>query len=180
MSLRFRWVFLTMLLLAGASTPTVAGSPHGFRLDRVTGVYTRRFSNGDVTGRRYTSENVLKIVRSSSQAAYIWIDLSFYNGHMCSASGIAHVEGDALIYRQALQGMKPCVLKITADSKALHLADQRSCDYMCGAQGGFDEEAFSLKSRRLIPDLTGLKASEDYRDALAEDRNAAAARPANR
>lgn len=180
MFLRFRRVCLLMLVLVGSSTPTLAGAPREFKLDGATGVYKKRFPNSDVSGERYMSENVLTIVRSGPRAAFIWVDLRFYNGHMCSLVGIAHVEGDALVYREALEDMKSCTLRITSDGKAIHFSDQGSCNYMCGARGGFDGETFSVTSRRPIRDLAGLKASDDYRDAIVADREAAEGRSAKR
>lgn len=166
---RHRSPILGLALLALA-VPAVAATVQGLDLKTLAGVYSKRFQNGDVQGGRYMSENVLEIVPTGPTAAFVRADLQFFNGHMCYVAGIAHAEGGALVYREALEDLEPCVLRISPSGPELRLSDDNSCSYLCGARGGFDGVTFKAASRRPIRGLADLKATDEFRAALAKDR----------
>ena len=147
----------------GASSPVTA----------LAGRYSSHFRNGLVDGSRYWSDNVVEIVPVSANAAYVRAELQFYNGHMCSISGVASAEGDALVYRTpAPSGTgKTCMLAVRHKGTSLQLDDgDGSCQEDCGARGSLSDETLPWKSRRPITYLARLKASAQYRDALARWR----------
>ena len=167
----YRSPTLSLALLAVAvAVPAVAAAVLGLDLKTLAGVYSKRFQNGDVQGDRYMSENVLEIVPTGPTTAFVRADLQFFNGHMCYVAGVAHVEGGALVYREALEDIEPCVLRISPSKREVRLSDDNSCSYLCGARGGFDGVTFKAASRRQIPGLAGLKATDEFRAALAKDR----------
>jgi hypothetical protein len=72
-------------------------------LDKIAGRYVAGFTNGNVEGGRYHSENLLEIVKIAPDAVYFRTHLEFFNGHECELSGVAEVSGPSLIYRDPPQ-----------------------------------------------------------------------------
>jgi hypothetical protein len=139
-------------------------------IDDVAGVYKHRFQNGMVDGTKYASEDILEIVRVSPTEAYVRVHLEFYNGHLCSISGIAKAEGDALVYRPHQDYGEQCALRLQEQKGSLVFADPGgSCKVQyCGMRGSFRGEAFSLKDRRAIRYMRVLLNSREYGQAVAE------------
>ena len=167
---RLRRSSILGLALLALTVPAVAATVQGLDLKALAGVYAKRFQNGDVQGERYMSENVLEIVPTGPATAFVRADLQFFNGHMCYVAGVARAEGGALVYREALEGSEPCVLRIRPNGREVRLSDDNSCSYLCGARGGFDGVTFKTASRRPIRGLAKLKASDEFRGAVAKDR----------
>jgi hypothetical protein len=169
-------IALCALAVAGWAGSTAAGpAPRpGLDLGGLAGVYKVSFDNGLVTGETYRSENVLEIVPTGPAAAYIRTRLEFFNGHQCALWGVAHLEGQALVYRSPepalAPGEEPCVLRITRQGGKVRFEDEGTCQSWCGARGGFSGVTFPASSRRPIRYMARLKASPQYRQALAEDR----------
>lgn len=161
---------LSLVMLAGTASALKAQPRDPAS---IAGVYKTQFKNGLVSGETYTSENILEIVRLSPNAAYVRAHLEFYNGHLCAIHGVARDEGPELVYRTpslSEPGAKPCTLRLAIKGKALSLADNGSCSDFCGARGGFDGVTFSTASRRPIRYMTRLKASREFKDAVAQWR----------
>lgn len=153
---------LPALLLLGAA----ASRP----VDALAGRYSERFRNALVTGEAYWSENIVEVVPVDARHAYVRLDLQFFNGHLCGLSGIAASEGDALVYREPKSGVSggECTLTLRRHGAELGWDDGGSCKAYCGARGSFHQDGISWKSRRPITYLKRLRASSQYRDALAE------------
>ena len=165
---------LRQLLAAVALAAFASGAVAAASLpDALAGVYKVRFENGLVTGETYRSEDILEIVPTGPAAAYVRTSLEFYNGHECSLSGIAHVEGADLVYREPVAkqiGDQRCVLHVTRKGGKVLLTDQDgSCKAYCGARGSFSGDDFPASSRRTIRYMARLKASREFKEALAED-----------
>jgi len=142
-----------------------AAGAAGLDLDKIAGRYVVGFTNGNVEGGRYHSEDLLEIVKIAPDAVYFRTHLEFFNGHECELSGVAEVSGPSLIYRDPPQ---QCELrldvaggKITFDDKDYHCREQS-----CGMRGGYSGAAFKLSLRRPICDRQKLLGSSDYADAL--------------
>lgn len=141
----------------------------------LAGVYKRQFENGDVSGRKYASEDILEIVPTGPDAAYFREHLEFFNGHICAINGIAHRAGDELIYRSrepppAYAGAPACVMHIRREGQTVFAGDMDGgCAAYCGARGSLKNSAFPLKARRPIRYAARLRASRQFRAALAED-----------
>jgi len=144
------------------------------RLDirAIEGVYKHRFQNGTVQGDRYMSEDILEIVGVAPDAAYVRAHLEFYNGHICAISGVARVEGPDLVYRTPAHDAagKPaeCALHVSPGKGVVSLADDFSCRDYCGARGMFGGAKFRTASRRPIRYMARLKASREFKAAMAE------------
>ncbi len=153
---------------AGAAMAAAASLP-----EALAGVYKDHFQNGLVTGETYRSEDVLEIVPTGPTAAYVRTILEFYNGHSCSLSGIAHVEGADLVYREPPSkkvGDVPCVLHVARKGAKVELSDEDgSCKAYCGARGSLSGDDFPASSRRVIRYMPRLKASREFKEALQED-----------
>jgi hypothetical protein len=84
---------LASLLLAALSPALALAGDAPVDVGKIEGVYRRAFRNGDSAGAKYTTTDVLKLVRLDKGAAYFDIALYFFNGHMCELSGIAKGRG---------------------------------------------------------------------------------------
>jgi len=136
-------------------------------IDRLAGLYTYGFMNGNIEGHKYWSDDVLEIVKLSPNTAYINIRLEFFNGHQCSLSGVAEAAGPSLVYSDP---KNQCELhldvadgKITFEDKDGHCRDQS-----CGMRGMYTGEKFKLSSRRPITYMPKLLASFQYLEAIKE------------
>jgi hypothetical protein len=139
-------------------------------VDALAGRYSERFRNALVTGEEYWSENIVEVVPVDARHAYVRIDLHFFNGHVCGLSGIAKAEGDALVYREPKSGIAngECALTIRRKGNLLSWNNEGTCKSYCGARGSFLTDGVAWRSRRPITYLKRLRASEQYRTALAE------------
>lgn len=157
-----------VILLSAAS----AGAAQRAVLDPATieGVYKRQFPNALVSGETYTSEDILEIVRLDQKRAYVRAHVEGGNGHSCSIWGVARVEGPALVYRRP--SIFPegaiCTFKVKRVRNRIELSDDYSCRDSCGARAVYEGVGFEASSRRPIRYMSRLKASRQYREALAE------------
>ena len=162
LTLAFAAISVPLLAIAAASLP-----------ESIAGVYKTRFKNGLVTGETYQSEDVLEIVPTGRDAAYVRAHLDFYNGHQCGIYGIAHLAGRELVYREPAAkkiGDRQCVLHLGARGDKVVLSDEGgSCEAYCGARGSLSNDSFPISTRRTIRYMARLKASQEYKAALAED-----------
>lgn len=169
-----------VVLLAGFSA-LAADAP----LDPATiaGVYKHSFANGDVQGDKYRSEDVLELVPVTPKTVYFRTHLEFYNGHECGLSGIADVEGEALVFHDPAtdyQG-KHCVLRIETNTKGVAFRepdpDWPCKNQYCGARGAFDGQGFAAVERRTIRYMPKLLGSKEYHQALDDYAKAHAGKP---
>lgn len=166
-----RTLLASLLLLIGTPLVTSAANPMDGNL---FGVYKESFSNGDITGRTYRSENILELVNLPDRAAYFRIHLEFYNGHICSLYGVA--ERNAAMFTYQSSDSDPsghhCILDIKPTDKAIVLREGTPafvCKEMnCGERGGFDGVSFERGKRRDIRYMPRLLKSREYADAIAE------------
>lgn len=165
-----RWRHALLLAVGGVilATPSIA---QNFDIDKLAGVYKKQFKNGNVSGDKYDSEDILEIVKVSPTAAYLKTHLEFFNGHVCNIHGIADLEGVALVYRgpKNVEG-KPCELRVKVERGKIALDDNDGhCAIgTCGNRGMYNGTAFELKRRRTIRYMDILLKSDDYKAAIAE------------
>ncbi len=162
-------------LLADSDRPLAQPAPiHSWApdLDKVAGVYKHRFVNGDVSGNRFTSEDVFELVKLSPRTAYFRIHAEFYNGHMCALWGVADLEPDALTYhgQPNFEG-HPCVLKFSVNKDGVITNDVGGFCRLesCGARGGYgygNAVSSSFKARRSIRYLPRILQSWQYAAAV--------------
>lgn len=140
-------------------------------LDSLAGVYKHRFQNELVTGEKYTSEDIMEIVKVAPDRAYLRLALQFANAHTCSFWGIARVSGESLIHRSTGRSGEGCELGLRVQDGKLILDDKdgRCRAYGCGARGTFAGTWFPLTGRRDIRYMDRLKASSEFKEALDED-----------
>jgi len=164
----FAPVLVLPLLATGASAPDPA--------QNLAGRYYRQFPNAMVDGSQYTGEKIVEIVPVAPRVAYVRVHLDYYNGHVCAITGVARAEGNALVYRDprpTLGKYGRCVLTVRRVGKSLLIDDGElaSCGpRYCGARGTLNGVTLPYVSKRAIRYLPRLKASSQYRDALAEWR----------
>jgi hypothetical protein len=162
------WRRALMLAVAGmiAASPAVAAD---IDIDKIAGVYKKQFKNGNISGDKYESEDVLEIVKASPATAYVKTHLEFFNGHVCNISGVADLEGGTLTYHgpDNIEG-KPCELSVTAGRGKVILNDKDGhCAIgTCGNRGMYNGTAFELKRRRTIRYMDILLKSDDYKTAI--------------
>ena len=164
------WRRALLLAVAGAvvGVPAMAAD---IDIDKIAGVYKKQFKNGNISGDKYDSEDILEIVKVSPKTAYIRTHLEFFNGHVCNIQGVADVEDGALVYHgpDNIQG-KPCQLsvrlvrgRVTLDDKEGHCAIGT-----CGNRGMYNGTTFDLKRKRPIRYMKILLKSEEYKAAVKE------------
>ena len=159
--------FAALAIVVAASASLAASSNS---IDDIAGVYKHQFQNGLVDGSKYTSEDILEIVKVSPAEAYIRAHLEFYNGHLCGVAGVARLEGDALVYRPHDNIEGKCTLSLRRKGGRLVFEDPGdACKFdVCGARGAFNGQEFPLASRRPIRYMPRLLASREYAAAMAE------------
>jgi hypothetical protein len=159
---------LGVAAFALASAAARAAEPD---IGKLAGVYKKAFRNADISGDKYQSENILEIVKVSPKAAYIRTHLEFFNGHVCDISGVAKLEGDALVYRGETNSQgKQCVLSVNAAGGKVTLEDKEGACAIatCGARGMYNGTSFDLNRRRTIRYMDILLKSDEYKDAIDE------------
>lgn len=136
----------------------------------LSGRYGEHFANGDVEGHAYASDNVVEIVPVGQGAAYLRIELAFFNGHTCSLSGIGTASGQRIVYESAeftMPGEPSCVLTLSRRDATLLIDDDGgSCKAHCGERGSLSNVTLPFASRRPILYMARLKSSHEFADAL--------------
>ena len=127
-------------------------------MSTLTGTYLRHFTNGTIDGAHYQSEDRLEIARIDATHASVAIGLDFFNGHSCSISGDATLEGEALVLRPPPEtdGLPACQLHIAHEGDRMVFRDPENGCMMrfCGARGAFDGCGLPYASRRAPPPLS--------------------------
>ena len=144
-------------------------------IDRVEGVYRRRFQNATADGRKYTSENTLEIVRVSEDTVYFRIHLEAYNTSTCSLSGLARYSRKGVLVfadpESPLDDLnEPCLLQFEETPNEIKMLDPGNpCTRLhCGVRGGFDNQSFPVSSRKPIAYMEQLKNSREYKAAMKQ------------
>ena len=164
------WRGALLLAAAGmiAAAPAMAAD---LDIDKIAGVYKKQFKNGNISGDKYTSEDILEIVKVSPTTAYVKTHLEFFNGHVCNIQGVADREGSALVYHgpKNIEGHL-CELSVQIKQGKITLNDKDGhCAIgSCGNRGMYNGTAFELKRRRTIRYMDMLLKSDDYKAAVAE------------
>jgi hypothetical protein len=173
-----RRLILTLALAALAPALALAGDGSA-DLAKLEGLYRKRMPNGDSAGAKYTTTDVLKLVRLDKGAAYFDIALNFFNGHICELSGIAKAEGGELVYRGATGvGDEICELAIKPARGRIGFADAgQRCRSTCGARGGYDGAWFSIARRQRMSARERRKILADARDEIEAHRARGAEKP---
>jgi hypothetical protein len=139
----------------------------------LAGRYYDQFKDALVTGDKYTGEDIVEIAPIQPGAAFVRIHLDYYNGHSCDLSGVAQSQAGALVYRDPTPQYDggTCIHRLRRNGRSLSIDDNGgTCSGYCGARGSLTNVTVPFSSKRPIRYLTRLKASEEYRDALAEWR----------
>jgi hypothetical protein len=143
-------------------------------LAQVAGVYKAQFQNGDIDGDKYQSEDVLEVVPVDDQAAYVRMDLEFFNGHSGRIYGIATYRKNSLIYDNGKAGDDRCIVEyVWSSDKVVTKADYEKtpgCLVYHGARGSLDHAEFLVKKKQTIRYMQRLKDSPQFKDAMEEYR----------
>ena len=73
------FVVAATALAVALSTVALAANVN---VDTLAGVYKKTFQNGNISGGKYQSEDILEIVKISPATAYVRTHLEFFNGHL--------------------------------------------------------------------------------------------------
>jgi hypothetical protein len=167
------WCSLLIALLPGIAF----GADTSVDIGKIEGVYRRSFQNGDSSGEKYISTDVLEIVRVEKGVAYFSVELHFFNGHMCELSGIAVREKGALVHRDNERPDEPCEFHLVPKRGRITFEDIHGhCRRNCGARGSFFDATFRI-ARRNTTNLKRLRASPGYRAAVDEYRKSKKEKP---
>ena len=143
-------------------------------LARVAGVYKVQFQNGNINGDKYQSEDILEVVPVDEHAAYVRMDLEFFNGHSGSIYGIATYAKNSLIYDNGEQSDKRCVVEyVWSSDKVVTKADYDKtpgCRTYHGERGSLDRAEFPVKRKQSIRYMQRLKDSPQFKQAIEQYR----------
>ena len=139
------------------------------------GRYTAERGNALITGETFRSTDELLILPEGPGRAYVEVETWFFNGHSCSLSGLAKVEGDYLVVRGPANADRQCLLRLRLGSEGISMAEDeaRSCTRLaCGARGSFAsqfgrEPDFRHTTRQAIQDADRIRATDVYKAAIA-------------
>ena len=141
-------------------------------LKRVAGVYKVQFQNRNVAGQKYRAENILEVVPVDDHAAYVRMDLEFFNGHSGQIYGVAIYGKNSLIYDNAEKAADRCVVEyVWSSDKVVTKADYDKtpgCRAYHGARGSLDRLEFPVKRKQTIRYMQRLKDSSQFKDAMEE------------
>jgi hypothetical protein len=144
-------------------------------IDRLEGVYKRAFQNSTAAGGKYTSENILEIVRVSEDTVYFRTHLEAFNTSLCGLAGLARYSSKGVLVFEDPElppdsADEPCMLQIEETAKEIRMLDpSHSCTRLhCGVRGGFHLQSFPLSSRSPIGYMEVLKNSKEYQKALKQ------------
>ena len=170
---------LASLLLAALYPALALAGDGSLDIGGLEGVYRKRMPNGDSAGAKYTTTDVLKLVRLDKGAVYFDIALNFFNGHTCELSGIARAEGGALVYRGATGvGDEICELAIKPAGGRIGFADAgQRCRSTCGARGGYAGAWFSIARRQTMSARERRKILAEASDEIEAHKAGTAAKP---
>ena len=167
--------FCAASLSSGQQTPNRRSESAAF-LTEVAGVYKDQFQNGDVNGDKYQSEDILEVVPVDDHAAYVRMDLEFFNGHSGKIYGIATYGKNSLVYDNGRKGEDRCVVEyVWSSDKVITKADYDKtpgCRSYEGARGSLDRVEFLVKGKRTIRYMQRLKDSPQFKGAMDEYRKA--------
>lgn len=172
---------LACTAFASIALAAAPGKRSGDAAAELSGRYSHHFANGDVQGDTYGSDDVVEIVPVAKGAAYLRVELAFYNGHSCSLSGIGKADGQQIVYdsgENSPGGESHCLLTVSRQGASLLIDDAGgSCKGFCGMRGSLSGDTLPFASRRPIRYLARLKSSEEFTDALRAWQARAGGRP---
>lgn len=113
---------------------------------------------------------MVEIARITNNRAFFRLDLPVERYQQCAISGTARVKGDALVYRETQADFDKgiyCELRITARDGSLVIDDaDGTCYAWCNERASLSKFTIPLASKRPIPSLPELRASQQYRSAI--------------
>ena len=141
-------------------------------LSEVAGVYKKKFKNSTVNDEDYESEDILEIVPINKTAAYVRMELDFFNGHSCSLSTVFEYEdkGEFIAFADDVRAPGDgCTLKMEVGDKVLRFFDiskgVSDCKIHCGARGSLDEVEFTRSKKRKIRYMSRLVNGRHFKSA---------------
>ena len=145
-------------------------------LTQVAGVYKMKFQNGNIDGDKYRSEDILEVVPVDDHAAYVRMDLEFFNGHSGKIYGIATYGTKSLIYDNNEKGDDRCVVEyVWSFDKVMTRVDYEKtpgCRAYHGARGSLDRVEFLVNKKQTIRYMQTLKDSSQFKEAMEKYRRA--------
>lgn len=115
------------------------------------------------------TEHVLEIVPHGQGNFYINTEINGH--HACTLSGIAEVEGSRLVYRSVPGEDDPwpaCTFSVRLQANRIVFDDaEGACRKLyCGVSAGFDGVSFDTKRRRPLGNLSRIRSSAGYEEAV--------------
>ncbi|MBJ6127152.1 hypothetical protein [Microvirga splendida] len=162
---------LIRLLSVFLSLGPAAARAEPLTTNDLTGIYrvpvTVDFPN---PSRPFRTEHVLEIVPHGQGRFYINAQINGH--HACTLSGIAEAEGSRLVYRSVPGEDDPwpaCTFSVRLQGGSIVFDDaEGACRRLyCGANAGFDGVSFNAKLRRPVGDLSRIRGSAGYEEAVS-------------
>jgi len=137
-------------------------------IQKLEGVYKKRFMNSFVDGEKYQSEDILEFVRVTDTTAYLRLELKFNNGHSCGVAGVTEYTDKGVFVYEISNPLGHCTLTMSVNGDKITFADlDDNCRKpFCGARGYLEGTDFSLSQKRRIRYMPRILNSEPYQRAL--------------
>jgi hypothetical protein len=152
------------------------------KIKEIEGVYKNQFEIGIYNPDQDEDdivkvEDIVEIVRHTSDEIYFSADLQFNNGYNCSIYGIAKYDNGIFVYKSGKisdPDETPCTIKISTNEKYLVITDQpneeagQTCNAYCGMNASLTNYEIELSYKKKIDDISIIKKSTQYAAAVDE------------
>ena len=163
---------LASLLLAALSPALALAAEAAVDIGKLEGVYRRSFRNGDISGAKFTSTDVLEILAVDKGGP-----ISAPSSTSSTATSARFpasptpTRGRSSIATTAAGLTIRCVLRLVPGGGRIQFEDVGGlcAKESCGARGWYNQSSFKAAARRRIADPARLKASTEYKEAVEAD-----------
>ncbi|WP_044563140.1 hypothetical protein [Azospirillum sp. B4] len=136
-------------------------------LARLAGLYKHRVRTADGPG--HEAENVFEIVGVGDAAAYVRMQLFFYDGQTCGIAGVAEYKKIGGFVFQDPDRHDQCLLTVSLTGGEVGFSDPNgSCQKFCGTRGSLTEETFLLKQKKKARSLSVLRKTPEFQQAMQD------------
>jgi|GEM_PF-6229541 len=162
---------LLTLFCAGVSLGVTTAQAEPLRIGNLAGVYRMPVTVNTIGSERpLRTQHVLEVIPYREGSFYINTEINGH--HACTLSGIAEAEGSRLVYRSVPGEDDPlpaCTFSVRIQSNRIVFDDaEGACRRLyCGVSAGFDEVSFDAKLRRRIDNLSKVRSSAGYEEAVS-------------
>jgi hypothetical protein len=162
---------LLALFCAVVSLGVTTTQAEPLKIGILAGVYRVPVTVNTIGSKRpLRTEHVLEVIPYREGSFYINTEINGH--HACTLSGIAEVEGSRLVYHSVPGEDDPlpaCTfsLRLQANRVVVDDAEGACRKLYCGVSAGFDGVSFDAKLRRSLGNLSKIRSTAGYEEAVS-------------